>query len=103
MTSPLKDLATAHQIGPWIPNLNPAERLARLQGLRAMVQYLAGPRGATLVGLLRQAETDEAALLASADALHALTPVEMRRALLSYASLARPLPLPRRHSTAVYA
>ena len=92
MTSPLPGFAPARQVGPWAPDLDPAERLARLRGLSAMVRFLAGPCGAALTELLRQAETDESALTAAADALDALAPLDTREVLLSYASLARPLP-----------
>src|SRR3954469_17333702 len=52
--------------GPWAAGLDPAERLARLRSLRALVQVFAGPTH-SLVAALAQAEGDpgdEAAALA---------------------------------------
>jgi hypothetical protein len=92
MTSTLAGLEPARQFGPWASDLDPAERLARIRSMRAIVRLLAGRRGADLAALLNQAETDPAALPAAADALDRLAPLDMRRVLSSYAGLARPLP-----------
>lgn len=71
---------TLDHFGPWRPDLEPGERLARTRSLRAIVRLLAGPRGIVLADRLRQAETDDAAL-------DALEPVDRRRILASYATL----------------
>lgn len=90
------NLASGRQFGPWAPDLDPAERLARARSLRAIVRLLSGPRGAALAELLHQAETDPGALVPAADALDRLAPVDLRRILGSYAGLSRPLPPARR-------
>lgn len=73
--------------GPWRPDIEPAERLARTRSLRAIVRLLAGPRGIVLADHLRQAETDELALAPALAALDALEPVDRRRILASYAAM----------------
>lgn len=74
-------------IGPWKPDLSPAERLAQWRSLRALVQVFAGA-GHPLVKALARAETDptDAAALAAWETLNTL-PTRTRRNV--YASLAR--------------
>jgi hypothetical protein len=38
--------------GPWVPDLDPAERLARYRSLRALVQVFAGARHPLVIGLV---------------------------------------------------
>lgn len=97
MHDPVSGLAPLRRFGPWAAGLDPGERLARLRSLRALARVLAGPRASGLVELLRQAETDDMALMPAADALDRLPSVDLRRVLGSYAGLARPLP-PARHT-----
>jgi hypothetical protein len=83
---------TMNRWGPWVLDLEPGERLARLRSLRALARILAGPRAVELCELLHQAETDPAALVPAADALDRLPAVDMRRIVGSYAGLVRPVP-----------
>lgn len=83
--------------GPWVPGLDPAERLARLRGLRALVQVFAGP-GHPLAEALARAEddpSDEAALQAWA-ILSTMPSLRRRRLLASLATLTRTSPPVRR-------
>lgn len=73
--------------GPWRPDIEPPERLARLRSLRVVVRLLCGPRGADLERHLRDAETDRPALLRALDALDRLAPLDRRRVLASYAAV----------------
>lgn len=59
---------------PFAPDLDPAERRARLRSLRAIARPLAGPRAEAMNTFLRQAETDPAALEPAADELDRLAP-----------------------------
>lgn len=83
----LSTIPTRDQWGPWRPDLEPGERLARTRCLRAITRLIAGPRGIVLADRLRQAEKDEAALVPALAALEALAPVDRRRILASYAAL----------------
>lgn len=76
--------------GPWADGLDPAEKLARYRGLRALAQVFAGP-GHPLVMALARAEvdsSDEAAGLAW-EALMTLPTIRRRRILGSLATLIR--------------
>ena len=73
--------------GPFRPDLEAPERLARLRSLRVVARLLLGPRGVDLEKHLRDAETDRPALLRALDALDRLAPLDRRRVLASYAAL----------------
>lgn len=75
----------SRQFGPWAPDLDPAERLARLRSLRTAARIMAGPRAASLVLLLARAERDSDALGPAADALDRLEPLDRRRILSAFA------------------
>lgn len=74
--------------GPWAPNLDPAERRARLRSLRALARVYAGPRALTVCQLLAQAETDADALEPASRAINNLAPLDRRAILASFARLA---------------
>lgn len=76
--------------GPWVQGLDPAERLARLRSLRALVQLLAGPDH-PLCEALARAEVDpsEEAAMAAWEALTAMPSLRRRRILASLATLTR--------------
>lgn len=75
--------------GPFHPDLDEAERRARLRCLRAVVHLSTGSRGADLVALLRQAERDATALEPALHALDRLAGLDRRHVLASYAALNR--------------
>jgi hypothetical protein len=77
-------------IGPWVPDLEPGERLARCRSLRALVQVFCGPHHPLVVALARaEADpSDEAARLAW-EALMTLPTIRRRRILASLATLTR--------------
>jgi hypothetical protein len=74
--------------GPFVSNLEPAERLARLRSLRALAGVFCH-RHPELAVALRAAERDLAALEAAALALEQVPTVNRRRLLASYADLER--------------
>jgi hypothetical protein len=78
------------EIGPWVDGLDPAERLARLRSLRALVQVFAGP-GHPLVVSLARAEVDPSdhAALEAWEALVAMPSLKRRMILGSLATLTR--------------
>lgn len=77
-------------IRPWVPDLDPAERLARLRSLRALVQVFAGPRHPLVVALARaEADPSDAAALAAWEAMNTLPSLTRRRILGSLATLLR--------------
>ena len=76
--------------GPFCPDIDPAERLARLRSLRAIARLTTGPRGESLCEALRLAERDAARLPAALDALDRLAPIDRRQVLASFAALHRP-------------
>lgn len=73
--------------GPWATGLAPAERLARLRGLRALCHVLAGPHGAALADALKAAESDDGALVLAATELDRLPSLPRRHILRSYLKL----------------
>lgn len=81
---------TTDDWGPFITNLDAAERRARLRALRAIVRLLVGPRADALTALLRQAEENEAAATAALAAFDRLPTVTRRRALATFAWLHTP-------------
>lgn len=76
--------------GPFRPDIDPAERKARLRCLRAVVHLSTGPRGANLADLLRRAEQDAALLPSAVSALSGLDALDKRRVWASYLALNRP-------------
>ena len=82
-------ISAADQFGPCALDLDPAERLARLRSMRAIVCLSCGQRGETFADLLRQAERDPAALEPAAGALRRLASIDRRHVLTSFAALHR--------------
>ena len=82
-------MTPADQFGPWAPNLDRAERLARLRSMRAIVRLSCGSRGEALADHLCRAERDPAALELAADALRRLASTDRRHVLTSFAALHR--------------
>jgi hypothetical protein len=78
------------QFGPWATNLEPAERLARLRSLRALVQLLVGPDH-PLCEALARAEVDpsDAAAIEAWEKLMTMPSLRRRRILASLATLTR--------------
>ncbi|CAA2161169.1 hypothetical protein MBRA_06329 [Methylobacterium brachiatum] len=79
-------IPAADRFGPFADSLDPAERLARLRSMRAIVHLTTGPRGDDLARELRLAEQDLAHLPAAVAALAAL---DRRHVLASFARLLR--------------
>ena len=75
--------------GPWAPDLDAAERLARFRSLRTLVQVFAGPDHA-LVAALANAEIDPAAANAAWEALSTTPSLTRRRVLSTFAAIHRP-------------
>lgn len=76
--------------GPWVAGLDPAERLARLRGLRALVQVFAGARHPLVLALARaEADPSDAAALAAWESLMSLPARSRRNVLGSLATLTR--------------
>ena len=79
--------AAPDAFGPWAPGLGPAERLARLRSLRALVQIFADASHPLVIALARaESDPSDAAAQAAWDALTTM-PTRPRRHVL--ASLAR--------------
>lgn len=88
---------TPDSFGPWAADLDPAERLARLRSLRALVQLLAGARH-PLVEALARAEADprDHAALEAWEALMTIPALRRRRILGSLAQLMKQTPRERK-------
>lgn len=84
-------IAPADRWGPFTPDLDQPERVARCRCLRAVVHLTTGPRGETATRLLQAAEHDPAALPDAARALNAMAPIDKRQVWASYAKLAAPI------------
>ncbi|WP_342111262.1 hypothetical protein [Methylobacterium sp. SI9] len=82
-------IAAADRFGPFADGLDPAERLARLRSMRAIVNLTTGPRGETLARALHRAERDPVHLPAAVAALDALAALDRRHVLASFARLHR--------------
>jgi hypothetical protein len=82
-------MTPADQFGPWAPNLDRTERLARLRSMRAIVRLSCGSRGEALADQLCRAERDPAALPVAAAALNRLASTDRRHVLASFAALHR--------------
>ncbi len=72
--------------GPWTPNLNHAERVARLRAMRALALLLCRPHS-NFIKTLQQAETDPGALPAALDLLDHLPALRRRHLLAAYGQL----------------
>lgn len=83
-------IPTADRWGPFTPDLDAAERIARCRSLRAIVHLTTGPRGETAARLLQLAERDPETLHQAARALNAMAPIDKRQVWASYAHLSRP-------------
>lgn len=81
------DIPLVDQFRPWARDPDPAERLARLHPMRAIVRLACGPRGEAFADQLCRAERDPAALSVAAEALRALAPIDRRQVLSSFAAL----------------
>lgn len=82
-------IPVADRWGPFTPDLDAPERIARCRCLRAVVHLTTGPRGETATRLLQVAERDPAALTDAARALNAMAPIDKRQVWASYAALSR--------------
>ncbi|MHC2104120.1 hypothetical protein [Methylobacterium sp. CM6246] len=85
-------IRSADSWGPFAPDLEPGERVARLRILRAIAHLLLGPRGLNLQGSIRAAEQHRTMgrlsdVLSEIDALAAK---DRRNVLTSYAAVTRP-------------
>lgn len=83
-------IAPGDQWGPFASGLDPAERLARLRCLRAIVHLVCGPRGAAAERVLIENERDPARAIEALAAFYAMAPLDKRRVLSTYAALSRP-------------
>ncbi|WP_419830611.1 hypothetical protein [Methylobacterium sp.] len=93
-------IAPSDAWGPFRPDLEPGERIARLRCLAAIAHLSCGSRGDELVTSLRAAETDAAALPHALAALNRLAPLDKRRIWAAYANLTAPTRRPRGHELA---
>ena len=75
--------------GPFAAGFHQGEHVARLRCLSAIVHLLTGPRGRAVVATLRAAETDANALPVALAEIGRLDALDRRRALASYATIAR--------------
>lgn len=77
--------------GPFLPDLDPAERKARCRALRMAIKLLTGPRGKAAEFALHRAEVSglDPDLLAEAEAaFDNLTALDKRRVWSSYMAVA---------------
>lgn len=76
--------------GPFLSDLDPIERKARLRSLRALVKVLTGPRGEACryALLLAEIDQDEDTLAAASAAFEKLPALDRRRILSSYMEVA---------------
>ena len=72
--------------------LDSTERAARCRSLAMAVKLLAGPAGQAAVDALRNAETDDGALIEAERLLDALPSLPYRRALSAFAATLRARP-----------
>jgi hypothetical protein len=81
------------RFGPWADGLTDAERLARIRGLRALVQIFAGARHPLVIALAR-AETDvtDEALLLAWELLMSAPSRTRRHILASFGQLMKTTP-----------
>jgi len=74
--------------GPWVPGVDPSERLARLRAMRAIGLTLAR-RFPDLLDALERAEREPAALPVALELLERLPALNKRRMLGTYCDLGR--------------
>lgn len=82
-------IAPMDRWGPFADGIDNAERLARLRALRAITHLCAGPRGDRLAAELHRAERDVSRLPIALEALDALTALDRRQVLSSFARVHR--------------
>jgi hypothetical protein len=82
-------IASGDRWGPFVVDIDEAERRARLRALRQTARLLTGTRAADLCRLLALAETDPAALEPACRALNAMAANDKRQIWAAYAALAR--------------
>jgi hypothetical protein len=82
-------IASGDAWGPFAADLDPAERLARLRCLRAIVHLCCGPRGAAAERALAENETDPTRAVEALAAVYAMAPLDKKRVLCTYAALSR--------------
>jgi hypothetical protein len=82
-------IAAIDRWGPFADGIDNAERLARLRALHAITHLCAGPRGDRLANELHRAERDVSRLPVALEALGALTALDRRQVLASFARLHR--------------
>lgn len=90
MTAASPAIALGDQWGPFVPDLDPAERLARLRCLRAIVHLVCGPRGAAAERALTENERDPVRAIEALAVFYGMSPLDKRRVLSTYAALSRP-------------
>lgn len=78
--------------GPFLPNLEPAERACRFRSLATLAAVLIPPSAyrSALVDALRQAEQDDAAVATAHELFEGLATLARRRILSVYAEVHRP-------------
>ena len=84
------DMAPADQWGPFVPDIDPCERRARLRSLRAIVRLLLGSRGDVLARALHCAEEGAVSIDTLHRTLSRLPSLDYRKVLASYAALTKP-------------
>jgi hypothetical protein len=91
----MSTIAPADQWGPFRFDIKPAERLAGLRSLRAVVRMVTGPRGEGVERLLRIAEQcpDITILAEALRQLGRLDALDKRKVWASYAALVKPDPV----------
>jgi hypothetical protein len=77
------------QWGPFAADLDPAERIACLRSLTALVRVYAGPSATETMLKLQEAESDVLALPAALAAFNRIESLPRRRILASFAELER--------------
>ncbi|TGD93733.1 hypothetical protein [Methylobacterium nonmethylotrophicum] len=82
--------AAANSWGPFAPDLDDAERRARLRCLRGLARVLSGPRAAEFCRHLAAAEYDASALPLALAALDRLPSVDRRQIVGTYGAVHRP-------------
>jgi hypothetical protein len=84
------DIPTSERWGPFVADLDPAERLARTRLLRGLCHVLTGQRGAWACLMLSHAETDVSALRHALDALNDLGSRDLRRVVAAFGAVSCP-------------
>jgi hypothetical protein len=82
--------SAANSWGPFAPDLDEAERRARLRCLRGLARVLSGPRATEFCRHLAAAERDADALPLALAALDRLPSVDRRQIVGTYGAVHRP-------------